>query len=118
MEKLRETSGAVAGEGTPGFAGVPEPGTAGGIESKDAPRASKGRVRRFTASERASLVRAFLESNETLEAFSGRQEVSLSTLCKWRQRYLESGEAGLEDRNVRNARAGRVPATARRSEGR
>jgi transposase InsO family protein len=107
MEKLRETGGAVAGEGTPGFAGGPEPGTVGGIESKAAQRASKGRVRRFTAAERASLVRAFLESNETLEAFSGRQEVSLSTLCKWRQRYLESGEAGLEDRNVRN-REGRT----------
>jgi transposase InsO family protein len=49
------------------------------------------------------LVRAFVESGETLESFSARQGVSLSTLCKWRQRYIELGEAGLEDRNVRNA---------------
>ena len=103
MEKQRETGGAVAGEGTPGFAGVPEPGTAREGAARSGAAEPKGRARRFTAAERASLVRAFVESGETLESFSARQGVSLSTLCKWRQRYIELGEAGLEDRNVRNA---------------
>ena len=102
MEKQQSTGGAVAGEGTPGFAGVPEPGTAGATNRRATAATAKGRGRHYSAAERVALVEAFQESGETLEVFSSAHGISLSTLCKWRKRYVESGAAGLADRNARN----------------
>ncbi len=53
MEKLRETGGAVAGEGTPGFAGGPEAGTAPEGATRSGAENPKGGARRFSAAERA-----------------------------------------------------------------
>ena len=92
----------MAGEGTPGFAGGPEPGTAGANAALEGRRPMKRRGQRFSVAERVAFIRSFQSSGETLESFSARHAMSLATLCKWRKRFQEFGEAGLADRNVRN----------------
>jgi transposase InsO family protein len=70
---------------------------------------------RLTPRHRRNMVDCVLERGWTIEATAERFQVDAKTVRKWRDRFLEHGEAGLQDRSSRPHRSpNRAPRSCRR----
>lgn len=83
-----------AGSGRPAGAGRAEP----------AQRATAALANtKYSATEKLAILRAYAASPEGMRAFCAQHGLTTKTLCAWRKRFDEEGEAGLEPRpNPRN----------------
>jgi len=70
---------------------------------------------RLTPKHRRNMVDCVLEKGWTIEATAERFQVDAKTVRKWRDRFLEQGEAGLQDRSSRPHRSpNRTPRSCQR----
>ena len=97
-----DPDGDPGGEGGGGVGGVPGepgyPGSPGGAPARGAGGSSSNLSRRFTASEKLELLRAYEDSGDAIEVFCRAHGVTSASLCKWRRQFVAGGSAAVNCR--------------------
>lgn len=66
---------------------------------------SKIRSRRWSKEQKFGMVLSLLKGEATAETLAKRHGVGKSTLCKWRDTFLQAGQQGLSGGNEDQSRA-------------
>jgi transposase InsO family protein/transposase-like protein len=101
---LEWDGGAGGMPGEPGYPGSPGGAASGGFPG--APLGRSGSARRYTAAEKAELLRLYEDSGDTIEGFCSAHGVTSASLCKWRREFARHGAAALEHKPLPGNRTG------------
>jgi transposase InsO family protein/transposase-like protein len=101
---LEWDGGAGGMPGEPGYPGSPGGAAEGGFPG--APLGRSGSARRYTAAEKAELLRLYEDSGATIEEFCSAHGVTSASLCKWRREFARYGAAALEPKPLPGNRTG------------